>query len=70
LLRQIRIWPIDRSTAQLYGEIHHELKRRGRVLSQVDMMLAALARQMKLAIVTSDQDFEALPDIMTANWLS
>jgi predicted nucleic acid-binding protein len=46
LLPQIRVWPIDPSTAKIYGVIHHDLKRRGRVLSQVDMMLAALARQM------------------------
>jgi tRNA(fMet)-specific endonuclease VapC len=70
LLRQIRIWPIDPSTATLYGVIHHDLKRRGRVLSQVDMMIAALARQMTLTLVTSDQDFTALPDIPTENWLA
>jgi predicted nucleic acid-binding protein len=38
----------------MYGEIHQDLKRRGRVLSQVDMMLAALARQMGLKLATSD----------------
>jgi len=70
LLRQIRVWPIDRSTAQVYGEIHHELRSRGRVLSQVDIMLAALARQMNLTLVTSDQDFVAVPDIPTENWLT
>ena len=69
LLRQVRIWPIDRLTARMYGAIHHDLKARGRVLSQVDMMLAALARQMNLTLVTSDQDFAALPDIPTENWL-
>jgi tRNA(fMet)-specific endonuclease VapC len=70
LLRQVRIWPIDRLTARLYGEIRNDLKRRGRVLSQVDMMLAALARQMNVTLVTSDQDFAALPDVVTENWLS
>ncbi len=70
LLRQIRVWPIDPSTARLYGIIHHDLKLRGRVLSQVDMMLAALARQMTLTVGTSDQDFTALPDIPTENWLA
>ena len=69
LLRQIRVWPIDRSTARAYGVIHQDLKRRGRVLSQVDMMLAALARQMSLTVATSDQDFAALPDVSTENWL-
>ena len=70
LLRQIRVWPIDSTTARLYGVIHHDLKRRGRVLSQVDMMLAALARQMTLTVGTSDQDFTALPDIPIENWLA
>ena len=69
LLRQVRIWPIDPLTARLYGVIHHDLRRRGRALSQVDMMLAALARQMNLTLVTSDQDFVALPDIPAQNWL-
>jgi predicted nucleic acid-binding protein len=69
LLRQIRVWPIDLSTARMYGTIHQDLKRRGRALSQVDMMLAALARQMKLMLITSDQDFAALHDIATENWL-
>jgi predicted nucleic acid-binding protein len=70
LLRQVRLWPVDRVTARLYGLIHHDLKLRGRVLSQVDMMLAALARQMKLILVTSDLDFSALPDVATENWLA
>jgi predicted nucleic acid-binding protein len=68
LLRQIRIWPLDLSTAKIYGEIHQDLKRRGRVLSQEDMMLAALARQMNLVVATSDQDFAALADMRTENW--
>ena len=70
LLRQVSLWPVDESTAPLYGVIHHDLKQRGRALSQVDMMLAALARQMKLTIVTSDQDFVALPDIPRENWIN
>ncbi len=69
LLQQVRIWPLDQSTARSYGEIHRDLKQRGRVLSQVDMILAALARQMKLTLVTSDHDFAALPDVPTENWL-
>ncbi|HXE52875.1 MAG TPA: PIN domain-containing protein, partial [Tepidisphaeraceae bacterium] len=62
-------WPIDKISAQLYGEIHADLKRRGRVLSQVGMMLAALCRQMKLTLVTTDNDFAALPDIRSESWI-
>jgi tRNA(fMet)-specific endonuclease VapC len=68
LLRRVRIWPIEVVTSRFYGEIYVDLRRRGRALSQVDMMLAALARQMRLTLVTSDRDFEALPDIPTENW--
>jgi predicted nucleic acid-binding protein len=67
LLAQIRIWPLDMETARLYGEIYLRLKADGRVLSQVDMMLAALARQMNLTLLTSDGDFDALPEIAPAS---
>jgi tRNA(fMet)-specific endonuclease VapC len=70
LLRQVRVWPIDSSTARIYGVIHHHLRTRGRILSQVDVMLAALARQMSLVVATSDKDFAALPDVATENWMS
>jgi tRNA(fMet)-specific endonuclease VapC len=69
LLLQVRLWPLDGDTARGYGRLHQDLKRRGRVLSQVDIMLAALAQQMDLTLVTSDRDFEAVADLRTENWL-
>src|SRR5713226_5494052 len=65
LLLQLRLWAVDLKTARIYGEVYMDLRRRGRVLSQVDMMVAALARQMKLTVLTTDRDFEALPDVRT-----
>jgi tRNA(fMet)-specific endonuclease VapC len=70
LFRHVRVWPIDLETARLYGEIHQTLRRRGRILSQVDTMVAALARQMRIKVLTSDRDFEALPEIPRENWLA
>jgi tRNA(fMet)-specific endonuclease VapC len=69
LLGKVRVWPIEKGIAPIYGEIFLELRNRGRVLSQVDMMLAALARSMSLTMLTSDNDFEAVPDLRTENWL-
>jgi tRNA(fMet)-specific endonuclease VapC len=69
LLTQVRLWPLEESITRAYGQVYRELERVGRVLSQVDMILAALARLMNLTILTSDRDFEALPDIRTENWL-
>jgi tRNA(fMet)-specific endonuclease VapC len=68
LLRHIRLWPLEAETARLYGAVYLELRRLGRVLSQVDMMLAALARQHKLTLLTTDQDFQALADLRVENW--
>jgi predicted nucleic acid-binding protein len=66
LLRQVRLWPLDAVTAQHYGAVWLELRRLGRVPSQVDIM-AALARQHKLTVLTTDRDFEALTDLQTEN---
>jgi len=68
LLRHVRLWPLERKTTEHYGSIFNELRRAGRVLSQVDMILAAMARQHSLTLLTSDRDFEALADLKVENW--
>ncbi len=68
LLLQLRLWAIDLKTTRIYGDLYMELRQRGRALSQVDIMVAALAKQMKLTILTTDRDFEALPEIEIEDW--
>ena len=53
-----------------YSVCFDELRRRGRALSQVDILLAALARQINATLLTSDGDFDALPDLNVENWLA
>jgi predicted nucleic acid-binding protein len=67
LLRHVRVWPLDTDTTRLYGAVYSELRRLGRAFSQVDMMLAALARQHHLVVLTPDRDFEALTDLRVEN---
>ncbi len=69
LLREVRTWPLDHQTALRYGELYHELRRLGRALSQVDIMLAALARQMNATLVSTDRDFEAVSAVRVECWL-
>jgi tRNA(fMet)-specific endonuclease VapC len=68
VLQFVRLWPLSETTARLYGEIANDLRRRGRVLSAVDMIQAALCREMDLTLVTTDKDFAALPWLRTENW--
>jgi tRNA(fMet)-specific endonuclease VapC len=70
LLRHVRLWPLDGHTARIFGEVFNELRRKGRSLSQVDMIVAALARQHSLTVLTTDRDFEAFPELRLENWVS
>jgi predicted nucleic acid-binding protein len=69
LLRQIRVLPLEMAIAPTYAEIFHDLRANGRVLSQVDMLLAAMTRLMNATLLTSDRDFDAVAGIRVENWL-
>src|SRR5438876_1288935 len=38
LLLQLRLWPMDLKTTEIYGDVYMELRRKGKALSQVDIM--------------------------------
>ncbi len=64
VLQVVRISPIDLAIADHYAKVYHELQKAGRVLSQVDIMLAALAalaRHFNATLLSTDRDFQALP---------
>ena len=69
LLRHVRLRPLDAETTRLYGSVYIELRRQGRALSQVDIVIAAMARQHRLTVLTTDRDFEALADLVVENWV-
>jgi tRNA(fMet)-specific endonuclease VapC len=70
LLEFIRIGPIDPPVAEFYGEVFNDMKRQGKTLSQVDLLIAGLSKQMKAVLLTSDKDFDALPGLQIENWLT
>lgn len=43
MLSQVRLWPLEVPVATAYGVLYQELRKQGAALSQVDMMLAAMA---------------------------
>ena len=69
LLNKISLWPLTRITAEYFGEIDQDLRRRGRIFSRIDIMLAALCRELDLTLVTTDKDSAALSWLKTENWL-
>jgi hypothetical protein len=41
----------------------------GKMLSQFDLLIAAVARQQKLTLLTADRDFQPVTDLKVKNWL-
>jgi predicted nucleic acid-binding protein len=65
----IRLWPTDEQTAAEFAELFQELRSIGRMLSQFDLMIAAVARQFDLTLLTADQDFQPVNRLKIENWL-
>jgi tRNA(fMet)-specific endonuclease VapC len=70
-LGRLICWPFDKRAAYEYGRVFAELKRRGRIIQQVDMMIAAIARSLGTCIVVStDSDLAAVPGLTVESWAS
>ena len=67
--RFVRLWPLEPGLAEIYGRIYLDLKSKGKVLSQVDLLIAAMAHLRKFTLLTTDQDFAALREVRTENWI-
>jgi predicted nucleic acid-binding protein len=64
-----RFWPTDADTADEFSAIVREVRAAGRVLSQFDALIAAVARQFRLILLTADQDFQPVGGLKMENWL-
>jgi tRNA(fMet)-specific endonuclease VapC len=70
-LSQVLSWPFDRRAARQYAKIAADLKRRGRKMQIVDMMIAAIAMTLDHGVVvTTDSDLSAIPGLDTVDWTS
>ena len=60
----------DEEDAYLAAELQVSLRRRGRQLETVDALIAATALHHGLLLLTSDKDFDSVPDLKHENWLT
>lgn len=69
-LTQIPCWPFTRSAAAEFGRIAADLKRRGRPMQQIDIMIAAIALSLgDCTVVSTDSDLCAIPGLSVENWV-
>jgi len=58
----------DQTTAEMYGEIKTELRRKGRPIPDNDIWIAASAKQHSLTLVTRDAHFDDVDNLPLIRW--
>ena len=69
LLPQFSIWRFEREEALELGRIRTELRKLGRPIPAVDVMIAAIALANNLVVVSADRHFDLVRGIKVENWL-
>ena len=68
-LSLFRLWPFTLKVAREYGRLFAELRRIGRPMQVIDMMVAATARSLSdCIVVTTDSDLSAVPGLKVEDW--
>lgn len=68
-LGKLVCWPLDKRAAYEYGRIYADLKRRGRIIQQIDIMVAAIALSLgNCTVVSNDSDLSAVAGLTIENW--
>ena len=63
------ILPFDEAAAAEYGRIYADLRKKGTLISPMDMLIAAHAKVAGLAIVTDNvREFERVDGLEIENW--
>ncbi len=68
--QSVRVLEIDPDTAELYAGIFRELRRKGTLIPQNDMWIAASALQHNLVLFTFDQHFHNVDGLIVGNTLA
>jgi tRNA(fMet)-specific endonuclease VapC len=64
-----RLWPLTLEAAREYGRLWADLRRNGRTIQTVDLMIAAIALTLgDCRVVTSDSDLSSVPKLNVVNW--
>jgi tRNA(fMet)-specific endonuclease VapC len=67
-LIRVDVLPWDSAVADCYGILRADLQRKGRVLGNLDMLIAAHALSLDLVLITNDRDFSQVDDLKIEDW--
>lgn len=70
LMPGLTVYDLDRADAERAAGLQIQLRRQGWQLGTVDALIAAVALRYGLTLLTTDQDFSAIPDLDQENWVT
>lgn len=69
-MKSLYLWPFDETCSYQYGRMTASLKRQGRLIGSLDVMIAATVFALTPCIlVTIDSDFQVIPGLQVEDWL-
>jgi tRNA(fMet)-specific endonuclease VapC len=69
VLPALTVWPFDNAAAFRYGQIFSDLRKNGRPMQVVAMMLSAVAFNLgNCVVITTDSDLKAIPGLKVEIW--
>jgi tRNA(fMet)-specific endonuclease VapC len=69
VLPELIVWPLTEAAAEEYGRIAAELKRIGRPIGKIDLLIASIALSLgQTSVVTADHDLTMVPGLGVENW--
>jgi tRNA(fMet)-specific endonuclease VapC len=70
-LLPLEIADFDQSAAFVYGYIRNYLESKGTVIGSMDMLIAAHALSLDVALVTNNtREFKRVPDLKMEDWMA
>lgn len=69
-LRRVDVLPWDSAVAEHYGVLRAEMERQGKILSELDLLIAAHALATGAVMVTNDRAFGLVPRLVREDWVA
>ena len=71
IVRQTGIVPLDKTALDIASEIHADLRRRGQLIEDADLLMAGIALAHDLTLLTANvRHFVRVESLRIENWLS
>jgi tRNA(fMet)-specific endonuclease VapC len=70
-LKKVKVLPLDREAADRFGRFKTELRRQGKNIGDLDLLIASIAIRFGGTLITNNvEHFQRVPGLHYENWLA